>query len=82
MRPLTDEEWSEFETEQEKERKQTMKTFYVTRKEVHDSIIKVEAQDEQDAIQLVKEDGGEEISTEYSRTLPSDQWTVEEKKVD
>lgn len=58
------------------------KSFIVNVQEVHISRQKVQAFDEEDAIQGVMEGCGEEIGCEYSHTLDQDTWSVDlEEKV-
>jgi hypothetical protein len=55
-----------------------MTTYYVHKREVHVSTVRVEAASEAEAIEKAKGDDGEEVMCEYSHTLDSDTWTVEE----
>jgi len=54
-----------------------MDKYTVLVRETHIAHIEVEATDEQDAIEAVREGNGELITTEYSDTLSPDTWTVE-----
>jgi len=56
-----------------------MKTFIVLRREVHVAHIEVRAESEDEAIKIVKDDGGEEIYMEYSHTMGTETWDIEEK---
>lgn len=56
-----------------------MKEFIVLRREVNIVAVKVNADDRDDAVRRVSNDyEGEEVSTEYSHTLDTDTWSVEE----
>ena len=59
-----------------------MPQFIVTRKEVWDQGVRIEAKDEEEAIAKVANCGGKVVKGlfEYSRTLDPDTWNVE--KVD
>ena len=56
-----------------------MKTYTVTRPEVHYSYVQVEASSPEDALKRVQDGEGEETSCEYSHTLDGEQlWDVKE----
>ena len=56
-----------------------MKEYIVLRREVNIVAVKVKAEDRDDAVSRVSKDyEGDEISTEYSHTLDTDTWSVEE----
>lgn len=59
-----------------------MKKYIVNIREVHLQPIEIEAESPEEAIRLVQDGDGEGDYTngEYSHTLDSDTWTVEEKK--
>lgn len=63
-----------------KAKKKKMKKFTVQVREVHIQPYEIEAKDEQEAIAIVQAGGGEIIEGgfEYSHTLDSGDWTVEE----
>ena len=53
--------------------------FIITVKEVWDQLVKVEAENKEDAIQAIKDGNGIYLDNpEYSRSLDSDGWTIEE----
>jgi hypothetical protein len=54
--------------------------FIVTRKEVWDQGVRIEAKDEEEAIAKVANGEGDDVEAlfEYSRTLDPDTWNVEE----
>ena len=57
--------------------------YNVNIREIHVSIVEVEAKNPADAIEKAKaviEDGVDDLFTEYSHTLDEDTWTVEEAK--
>ena len=54
------------------------KTYIVGVREVHVSSMKITAESKEQAIDLIKEGDGEEVNLEYSHTLDSDLFTVEE----
>lgn len=54
------------------------KVFYVTVKEIHDSIHEVEATSKEEAILLVKDGAGTEVNLEYNHTLDPETWSVDE----
>ncbi len=55
--------------------------FLVTIKEVHEQIVEIEADNEQQAVEQVAEGEGDyRDDTEYMYTLDPDEWTVEECK--
>jgi hypothetical protein len=63
-------------------KKVAIKTFIVSVREIHVQPVEVEALNADDAIMKVREGEGEYVADgqEYSETLDTDTWTVEEKK--
>lgn len=62
-----------------------MAKFFVRVKEIHESIIEVEAASSFEALEKVYEDldAGiypDDFCTEYQRTLPKEEWIVEDDK--
>ena len=57
-----------------------MKTFFVERKEIHISVIKIQAENEDDARQIVGEDAGDELGSFYHSTLDPSEWEVTQEK--
>lgn len=59
----------------------TKTKYTVSVREVHIQLVDIEADNEQDAIERVKQGEGRtwDAGLEYSRTLPTDTWTVEKK---
>lgn len=55
-----------------------MKEFIVLKREVNIVAVKIKADNREEAIQKVSEHQGEECSTEYSHTLDTDTWSVED----
>lgn len=55
-----------------------MKKYVVLRREVHVSHVEVEAESPEEAKEKVFEGEGDEVFLEYSHTLDSCTWTVEE----
>jgi mannitol/fructose-specific phosphotransferase system IIA component (Ntr-type) len=55
-----------------------MKEFIVLKREVNVVAVKVKADNREEAVQKVSDYEGEECSTEYSHTLATDTWSVEE----
>lgn len=56
-----------------------MPKYHVLVREVHVSTMKVEAEDGEAAIRAVAGGGGEELICEYSHTLDSDTWSVDDE---
>jgi len=61
-----------------------MAKFYVRVKEIHESIIEVDAASSFDALKKVYDDLGagmypDDLCTEYQRTLPKEEWIVEDE---
>ncbi len=54
-----------------------MTTYLIGVREVHVSTMKVEAETEDDAIEMIRDAAGEEVMCEYSHTLDSSTWSVE-----
>ena len=53
--------------------------YYVTRKEVYDAIVCVEADNKKDALKKAADDNlVKEVALEYNHTLDPDYWSVEE----
>jgi hypothetical protein len=57
-----------------------MAEYYVLVREVHVSYRKVEASSPEEAKNKVCDGEGDEVQLEYSHTLDSDKWTIEEVK--
>lgn len=57
-----------------------MPKYMVGVKEMHIQYIEVEAQDMDDAVEKARQGDGTEKEIEYSCTLDSDDWTVNEVK--
>lgn len=62
-----------------------MAKFFVRVKEIHESIIEVDAETSFEALEKVYEDlqAGvypDDLCTEYQRTLPKEEWIVEDEK--
>lgn len=57
-----------------------MKTYFVRRREVWVSYVEIDAESPQAALQLVSGGAGDELEDllEYSHTLDSDSWDVED----
>lgn len=55
-----------------------MAKYIVNVREVHVSMMEIEAESEEEAIKEVARGGGEEVALEYSHTLETDYWTVDE----
>ena len=53
-----------------------MPIYEVERKEIHISVIQVEADNPEHAKILVGEDDGDEVGFEYHSTMSPDQWIV------
>jgi len=54
-----------------------MPKYHVLVREVHISTMEVKAEDADSAIRKVKDGAGEELILEYSHTLDSESWSVE-----
>lgn len=55
--------------------------FHVTRKEIFDQIVEIDADDREEAIDLVADGSGDEIGeAEYHSTMNVDTWKCEEVK--
>jgi hypothetical protein len=59
-----------------------MSTYYVTTKEVHETIVKVEAEDKHDAVYKVCEGKGQEYATLFEYYLDTDSWDVRQIEKD
>lgn len=52
--------------------------YIVRRKEIHEAVVEVKADNPEEAITLVADDAGRETYTEYHSTMDSDTWIVED----
>lgn len=57
-----------------------MPKYHIGVREVHIAIMEINADSKEEAIISIQEGNGEEVSLEYSHTLDSNLWTVEEAK--
>ena len=57
-----------------------MAVYYIGIREVHVSTVKVDANSEEEALELARDGAGEEVMLEYSHTMDSSHFTVEREE--